>query len=280
MCFYYVGILNDQGRLWEETLADDPATETDARQGGLTPTKISPRFYHDIMVQLDRLIAKADQLLDNETTNLAESWMHIRTKFDGGKVINRSQSGSWELRCMGVGLRQNNGLEWALRSWEDMAEGSPNKVFIDTAKSFAKTHANDKKRKSSTQAKETRRKKKYSQTTDNSTAARRAYNRRDGGISPDEVIDDISTEELKRRMSHFYREEVCITRQRASIIEEETRTQATDDNQMWEQERRKRVTASKVGCITKMRKSTKRSKKSGRITVYNIQRQQSNPVWQ
>ncbi len=35
--------------------------------------------------------------------------MHIRMKFDGGKVINRSQSGSWEHRCVGAGLRQNMG---------------------------------------------------------------------------------------------------------------------------------------------------------------------------
>ena len=47
--------------------------------------------HHDIQVLL---ICKADQL--NVTTNLAESWMHVRTKFDGGKVINQSQSGSWE----------------------------------------------------------------------------------------------------------------------------------------------------------------------------------------
>ncbi len=35
----------------------------------------------------------------NTPTNLAESWMRIRTKFDGGKVINRCQSGAWEHRC-------------------------------------------------------------------------------------------------------------------------------------------------------------------------------------
>lgn len=74
---------------------------------------INPTLYHDIQVILSRLVAKASQLIDNVTTNLAESWMHIRSKFDGGKVINRSQSGSWEHHCMGAGLQQNMGT-WTL----------------------------------------------------------------------------------------------------------------------------------------------------------------------
>jgi len=41
-----------------------------------------------------RLFTKAEHLVDNVTTNLAKSWMHLRSKFDRGKVINHSQSGS------------------------------------------------------------------------------------------------------------------------------------------------------------------------------------------
>ena len=54
------------------------------------------------------LAAKAPQLISNFTTNMAEAWMHTRCKFDGGKVINCSQSGSWEY-CMGVLLQLNMG---------------------------------------------------------------------------------------------------------------------------------------------------------------------------
>lgn len=89
----------DQERLWRETVADDdPATEQEILQGGHVATGINPKLQHDIQVILSRLVAKAEQLIDNVTTNLAESWMHVRCKFDGGKVINRSQSGSWEHR--------------------------------------------------------------------------------------------------------------------------------------------------------------------------------------
>ena len=45
----------------------------------------------------------------NFTTNLAECWMSIQAKFDGGKQCNRSQRGAWEGRCAVAGLRQNLG---------------------------------------------------------------------------------------------------------------------------------------------------------------------------
>ena len=50
--------------------------------------------------------------------NLAEGYMHIHSKFDGGKQINRSQSGSWEARCAGAVLRVNEEPEWAPKCWE------------------------------------------------------------------------------------------------------------------------------------------------------------------
>ncbi len=75
--------------------------------------------------------------MTNETTNLAKSWMHIRMKFDGGKVIHRSQSGSWEHRCMGAGLRQNLGKAWGPLAWQQMTHYPPNEVFVDSAKHSA-----------------------------------------------------------------------------------------------------------------------------------------------
>ncbi len=58
------------------------------------------------------MIGKARQLVAYETTNLAESWTHIRMKFDGGKVTYWSHTGLWDHRDMGAGLRQNLGKTW------------------------------------------------------------------------------------------------------------------------------------------------------------------------
>lgn len=151
----YIGVIQDQEQLWRETTADDPETERDALRGGQIATNIDPKLYHDIQVILSRLVAKASQLVENVTTNLAESWMHIRSKYDGGKVINRSQSGSWEHRCMGAGLQQNFGKEWGPPIWKQMTRSSPTKVFTDTAKRSAKKASYEKKRKASEEVKKT-----------------------------------------------------------------------------------------------------------------------------
>ncbi len=79
--------------------------------------------------------------------------MHIRAKFDGGKVINRSQSGSWEHRCMGARLRQNMGTEWGPQTWKTMTTSSPNKIFSKTAHHSAKKVETNRKRKATDKAK-------------------------------------------------------------------------------------------------------------------------------
>ena len=155
------------------------------------PTPVSQKLMHDIQVILSRLVAKASQLIGNFTTNLAESWMHVRSKFDGGKVINRSQSGSWEHRCMGAGLRHNLGLPWGPTVYTCMTS-KENLVYKTTAELSAKKATKDRKRKATDRAKENRRKNKYSKT-DNSISARRAYSRHEG-IQPDQASKDISKE--------------------------------------------------------------------------------------
>ena len=58
--------------------------------------------------------------------------MHIRSKFDGGKQINHSQSGSWEGRCAGAGLRQNLGPAWGPVTWKSATGSEANSVFRST----------------------------------------------------------------------------------------------------------------------------------------------------
>ena len=65
----------------------------------------------------------------NFTTNLAEGYMHICSKFDGGKQINRSQSGSWEARCAGAALRVNEGPEWGPKCWEKITKVKNNQTY-------------------------------------------------------------------------------------------------------------------------------------------------------
>lgn len=212
------------------------------------PSPIPEKMMHDIQVILSRLVAKAPQLIGNFTTNLAESWMHVRSKFDGGKVINRSQSGSWEHRCMGAGLRHNLGMNWGPEMYSTMTS-SQNTIYKTTAEFTARKAAKDKKWKATDTAKEKRRKNKYSKT-DNSTSARKAYSRHDG-IQPDEVSDDISCEHLQQLKESYYKTKVVLTPEEE--LEKQTHSQA--DSDLWQ------ITASNMGGICKMKRNTKRSKK-------------------
>ncbi len=72
--------------MWTETVTDNLETEADVLQGELMPITVNPKLVHDIQVLVARLVGKAQQLLGNVTTNLAESWMHMRSKFDGVRL--------------------------------------------------------------------------------------------------------------------------------------------------------------------------------------------------
>ena len=60
-------------------------------------------------------------------------------------------------------------------------------------------------------------------------------------------------------MDTFYNSKVAITEEKAKLIERQTRNLA--DDELWKSERRRRITASVVGSVAKMKASTKRSKK-------------------
>ncbi len=204
-------------------------------RGGQVGIDVNPALYHDIQVILSRLVAKTNQLIDNVTTNFAESWMHIRAKFDRGKVINRCQSGSWEHRCMKAGLQQNIGRKWGPGVWKKMTCSSPNKVFTNAAEHSAKKASKEKKRKASEEVKQKRRKSKYSRTGE-SLEAQKAYSRHDSGLLPDEVDDDISPKHLEELKKSYYETKVVVTPQEILEIERNTCGQA--DSERWIVERR------------------------------------------
>ena len=90
--------------------------------------------------------------------------------FDGGKQINRSQSGLWEGRCDGAGLRHVLGPAWGPQAWE---KATGILVFKSTSEKKEKQVTTERKRKASESVKERRRQRKYKKTNDNSQQARR-----------------------------------------------------------------------------------------------------------
>jgi hypothetical protein len=246
------GAVEEQQSLWEE------ATDESECQDEEQPIPLNPKMMHEIQVLVSRLVAKAPQLIGNFTTNLAEAWMHVRSKFDGGKVINRSQAGSWEFRSVAAGLQHNRGRAWGPDTWKELTLSAPNPIFSSVAETLLKKAEKEKKCKELPEVKQKRRQSKYSQA-DNSSEARKAYTRHDKGMSPEEVTDDISPEYLEELKKSYYTTQVKVTKEAADDIEKRTRDQS--DSHEWMKERSIRITASVVGGICKMRKTTKRAKK-------------------
>ena len=183
--------------------------------------------------------------------------MNIRCKFDGGKVINRSQSGSWDFRCMGAGLQQNLGHEWGPGAFSEMTDSAINPVYQNASRVLAKKTAKDRKRKATTKAKERRRKSKYSKK-DDSVQARKAYSRHDGATVPEEVTEDVLPEILEELKQSYYDTKVQVTKEKSTDIACKTAKQGSE---LWKQERMKRLTASVVGGVCKMRATTSKAKK-------------------
>ena len=78
----------DHSRIAMERVWMTPEKRKKPHAGEETPLNVSPQLLHNVQVLVSRLAAKSKQLIGNDTTNLAEAWMHIRCKFDGGKFMN------------------------------------------------------------------------------------------------------------------------------------------------------------------------------------------------
>ena len=181
--------------------------------------------------------------------------MHIRCKFDGGKQINRSQSGSWESRCAGAGLRQKLGPEWGPNTWKLITGTEPNIIFKQTASQNNKQVQRDRKSKSTEEAKEN--------TDDDSDKARKDYARYDGGSGVMEIQTDIPQEYLQGRITQYYEAHVKVCESEIKEIEVLTRDQSEGCDiyrNKWKAERRKRSTSSMMGQIARRRSTTKVAK--------------------
>ncbi|KAK4885560.1 hypothetical protein RN001_001831 [Aquatica leii] len=83
---------------------------------------------------LDNVIRKSHKLIDNETTNRAEMYMEILSRFNVGKRQNLVQRVSFETRAYLSGLRYNDGPAWHGSPWKSIVGYSPEyylkKIFV------------------------------------------------------------------------------------------------------------------------------------------------------
>ena len=117
-------IFGDQAEMWTSgtTLSEQEESRGENSDGHVD---IAADMLIDISVLLDRMASKATRFLENVTTNLAENWMSIRCKFDGGKQFNCCNRGSWNTRCYGAAIRMNIGSEWSPTAWKILMNTQP-----------------------------------------------------------------------------------------------------------------------------------------------------------
>ena len=73
---------------------------------------------------------------------MAESFMNIRCKFDGGKFYNRIQRGSFQHRTYGAALRFQLGPDWTSKAWFQTTGTEPGVVRKEFDACREKEHEN------------------------------------------------------------------------------------------------------------------------------------------
>lgn len=82
-------------------------------------------LYEDILMCINRLAYNADSLLRNMNNNAAEQYNSIVAKFVGGKRINYSMKGSYEMRCEAAAISYNNTGEYFAAIHKSAVKKSP-----------------------------------------------------------------------------------------------------------------------------------------------------------
>ena len=219
-------------------------------EGPLGQIDLESEILTDVSVLLSRLADKSDRLITNSTTNLAEAWMNIRAKFDGGKYFNRCNRGSWHARCYGGALRLNLGTEWSPKVWEHVTGTPATLPFKDHYRQRTLRHTSSLKSQAKEDVKARSRKRKMKSLSISQTKkAKRSY-----GPEHLEVCPDVSSKRLDEMKSEYLEREVKVTMDHSRQIEHCTRGQSS--SQKWYTHRHKRLTSSRFGDVMKRRLKT------------------------
>ncbi|XP_021375757.1 uncharacterized protein LOC110464719 [Mizuhopecten yessoensis] len=234
-------VLHEQQMFWTEGTSDKDIENS--RYGCTSVGNVDKDMLSDISVLLDRVAAKSSRLIGNFTTNLAESWMSIRMKFDGGKVFNRCNRGSWHARCYGGALRKNFGPAWSPIIWHRTTGVRPGRSFTSLYRQRSLQLFNSLKSQKKEEVKARKRTKKMaSSAQSNSKKAKREY-----GQSSLDVLDDVPAHVLKTKCEEFLKSSVEVADQQCQHVQLTTQNQSYSVT--WKEQRRIRLTASNFGDV-------------------------------
>jgi len=170
--------------------ADLPLHEEAEARSGYTASldQLPEGLLFSVLRASDRIVSLAEQLVENQTSNLAECYMGLRSYFDGGKVYNRVQSGSFQGRCYAAGLRFQEGPQWITHAYEEVTGQQPPHPLADVTNKIEKRTRKERKRKQSAEYKERRKQAKHQRNSDSLS----------NDYGPDAAQPDLPPEELQK----------------------------------------------------------------------------------
>ena len=137
-----------------ERIMHEDEDEARGGDGSINRKTIPDDLFLHVQRAGDKLVNMASQLVANKNINLAECYMNMRSKFDGGKFYNHIQRGGFQHLCYRAGQQSQIGSDWSSQVWSRAIGTEPGEITLE--------HKNKKLLKKSTlQYKEQRKRTKY-----------------------------------------------------------------------------------------------------------------------
>jgi hypothetical protein len=199
-----------------------------------------------ILKALEPLVTKADRLTRNVTTNQAERFMGLVAAAAGGKRVDHTKRGGYQMRCALAGLRHRKGPSYFVSPMKTLLGQSPGaiskKLFAARATELAAKTERTKARRSLGYV--PRRK-----ATARATSA-------DADYGPEAAEPDMSEADLEAGMDAVLEKlaAVVCSDEKRSALQRSTVGQAGKPE--WREARRRVLTASKFGSVCKRRLTT------------------------
>lgn len=171
--------------------------------------------------------------------------MHVRCKFDGGKVVNLCNRGSWNARCYVAAVRLNVGPQWAPTVWQKCTATVSGMYFEDLYKSRDTALQCTKACLTKPEQRSRRFQRKRAAVTESvQKKARREY-----GPEATTVEKDLDEQELNQAKEEFLNKHINLSDEKITAIFQQSKQQSRFT--VWNTERKKRLTASNFGRVCK-----------------------------
>ncbi|KAH8033142.1 hypothetical protein HPB51_007872 [Rhipicephalus microplus] len=204
-----------------------------------------PKVLQMKIVTAANIIAeKADRLVTDDTSNLAEAVMALVAKLSGGKQINRCQKGSYEHRCYGAGLSFQLGPQWHCTTSKAVTCKSPAAVLKRYASKKTAQKANKESLRRKLFEENGHQQHKRKESTVNDSMIHYGPNCQQPDMPPEQYA------EKERAVLASLQ----VNEKQQMEIEKATRGQA--DNPTWHFERNMRLTASNFYAVCRRREWT------------------------